>query len=109
MQNKLDMLFQPFRSIGKPNHMRIEYSLASAIIKQGSMVQRLAILPSSPGRIVEIEPSLEDMIVFTENSSGQSRITQARSDSSSSTSLKSYGIMHSAGAKKVANMGNRHP
>ena len=66
------------------------------------MVQRLAILPGSPSRIVEIEPSSEDMIVFTKNSSGQSRMIQARSDSSSSTSLKSYGIMHSAGAEKVA-------
>ena len=66
------------------------------------MVQRFAVLPSSPGRIVEIEPSSEDMIVFIENSLGQSRITQARSDSSSSTSLKSYGIMHLARAEKVA-------
>ena len=29
MQNKLNMLFQPSRVIGRPNHLMMEYSLLS--------------------------------------------------------------------------------
>ena len=65
------------------------------------MVQRPTILLSIPGRIVEVRLSLGDMVVFTENSSGQSRIMQVISCSSSSNSLKGSGILTLAEAGKV--------
>ena len=65
------------------------------------MVQRLVVSPGIPGRIVEVGLSSGDMIAFMENSLGQSRIMQARSDSSSSNSLKGLSIMTSVGARKV--------
>ena len=65
------------------------------------MVQRPTISPSILGWMVEVESSSKDMIAFIENSLGQSLIMQARSSSSNSNSLKSYGIMTSAEAGKV--------
>ena len=65
------------------------------------MVQRPTISPSILGWMVEVKSSLKDMIAFIENFLGQSLIMQARSSSSNSNSLKSYGIMTSAEAGKV--------
>ena len=65
------------------------------------MVQRPAISPGIPSQIVEVKPSLKDVIAFMENSSGQNQIMQAKSGSSSSDSLEGSGIMTSARAKKM--------
>ena len=74
---------------------------AGSTTKQGSVVQRLAVSLGILGWIVKVKLSLGDMIAFTETSSGQSRIKQAILGSSSSNSLKSFGIMTSVEARKV--------
>ena len=58
MQNKLDMLFQLFRAIGRPNHMIMEYSLLSRCNHEvglsGLMAYNLAwrIGPNSNSRVI---------------------------------------------------------
>ena len=66
------------------------------------MVQRPVVSLGIPDQIVDVRLSLGDVIAFTENSLGQSRIMQARSGSSSSNSLKGSSIMTSADAGKMA-------
>ena len=105
MQNKLDILFQLFWAIGRPNHTIMEYSLLNRCNHKvglgGPMAYCLAwyIGPDSSSQIIPW-----DMMAFTENSSGQRRMRQARSDSSSHDSCAASNLMTSAEAKKVTLM-----
>ena len=99
------MLFQLFQAIGRPSHTIMEYSLLSwcnhKVGLGGPMAYCLAwhIGPNGRSQIIPW-----DMMAFTENSSGQRQIRQARSDSSSHDSYASFDLLTSIEARKVTLM-----
>ena len=104
MQNKLDILFQLFQAIGGPNHTMMEYSLLSRCNHKarldGPKAYHLTQHPWLDSRSQIIFRRCDS--VHTKTSLEQSQIIKARSNSSSSNSLKGFGITTSIEAGKVA-------
>ena len=104
MQNKLDMLFQLFRAIGGLNHKIMEYSLFSRCNHKVGLDYPMAYYLAWHIGPDSRRSSPRDMMAFTKNSSGQRRMRQAKSDSSSHDSCATFDPMTSIGAGKVTLM-----